>query len=454
MPQSQLTPLTERILKQKLREVVTKMAADGLPESAIRGAIEEFQSRHFSPVPEEQSTLGALGESAATFAGNAARSAGRLVSDITAPLHSPRVVAGNLKMLAQNPGQAASALWEGVKERYGSPSAYLNTVYDDPLGVAADVASLVGGVGAGLRGAGAATGRAGLSRAGRTAVAAGDAANPVRALTAPIKAGAHKVGQTIVRGTLRPSAAIRREFGGGKGVADTVLSERVFSEPSANRALARSAGRVRGRIDQSADAPPVQASELLDDIMPVTERAAQRTRLGMPDETDTILNRIALMEKRNPGGISLSDAQSLKQEAQDLAERVYRARDRGADVIDLGGETNAAIASGLRGAIEKRVPEVAGENQRTQALIGARRAFADAGDRPHALSSMTAAGLGGGGIAAGSPAMLAAAALPVLMNSPRLGAAMGIGINQVGRAAGSAELARAALLSRLLGQEE
>ena len=253
------------------------------------------------------------------------------------------------------------------------------------------------------------------------------------------------LGRTTVRGALRPSAALKREFGGSRAIADTVLDEKLVTSRVANRKLGESADEVRGMLTKAAPtAPPVRPEELLDDVMPVAARAAERGRLGRPDETDDILQRLQLMSSRNPKGIDLMAAQNLKQEAQDLAGRVYKARALGNDVTNLAAETDEAVASGLRKAIERRVPGVQGANQRTQRLMGAQRAMQQAEDRPNALTNLMS-------LATGSQSLATGAAMRGL-GSSRLGTAAGVGINETGKALGNPEAMKAALLALLLGQ--
>lgn len=69
------------------------------------------------------------------------------------------------------------------KNRYGGVENIKNTLYNDPVGVAADVATVALPAGKALQGAGAATKTAGLTKAGTTLIKAGEMIDPVTGTT-------------------------------------------------------------------------------------------------------------------------------------------------------------------------------------------------------------------------------------------------------------------------------
>lgn len=272
--------------------------------------------------------------------------------------------------------------------------------------------------------------------------AAGQAAGPI--IGRLVRGGARMAGRTLVRGAVRPSAALKREFGGGRAIADTILDEATPTSGVAGLRLDQSARALDDLIaGATPTATPIQAAELLDDLTPVVERATMRGRLGMA--VDDPLEQLARMERANPNGIRLNDAQDLKREAQGVASRVYKARAMGQDVNNISAETNEAVASGLRRAIEKRVPEAGPINQRTQRLMGAERALREAEDRPNAMANMLA-------LLAGAKNPAAGVALRSL-NSGRIGSAAGIAIDRAGQVVGNPTVNRAAVLAALLSGE-
>lgn len=420
---------------------------DTMDDAAINAASAKLYQQAQAP-----SAPTAEPKSVGGFLGNVVSSGGRFLSNAATPLLHPVQTAKGVASMVRHPLDTAEALGSDLKARYIDHPG--QTLYEDPVGVLGDVATLAGGAGAGFKAAGLVGKTAEMAKAAELAGAVSDAANPMRLLGRPLGAAARKTGQSIIRGTVRPSAALKREFGGSRAIADTIMDEGTATAGGARKALGQSAQRARAVVqDASGTATPIQTAELLDAAVPVADRAATRGRMGLPDETDAIVDRLATMERRNPNGIPLIDAQHLKQEAQDLATRVYRARDRGADVTNLGAETDEAVARGLREAIEQRAPGVKPENARTQRLMGAERALADAEDRPNDLSKKLALMTGVGGALTGNvPAGVGGALAIQALSSPRVGAMAGIAAGKTGRVISSAELARAALIAQLLGQ--
>lgn len=199
-----------------------------------------------------------------------------------------------------------------------------------------------------------------------------------------IASGLAKGAYRVYRGVLRPSTPLQREFG---DIAATGLKEGIpVSERGAATAaqrLGESAAAARDALAKAGpNAPRIRAvTEVGRSVQPLIQRAKVRARTGLPDESGAITDRVRALSKQNPGGISLDDAQAMKSELQDLAGSVYRAQDKGTPVLDLGADTNAALARGLRESIESRVPEVGPINERTQGLIGLNHAMENANSR-------------------------------------------------------------------------
>jgi hypothetical protein len=320
----------------------------------------------------------------------------------------------------------------------------INTLYTDPVGVLGDVATLADGIGLVSKVGGA-------SKIARMANAVSEAANPLRITGRMIEPVAHGSANAIVRGTLRAPAAVREDFGGSKAVADAVLKNRVFSEASAGRKLGSSVAQADQMIAdaQAAGVSGVPRRAVADAVLGQPQQKAKlRTRLGVKDHTPELMDTAKDILRNNPKEIPLTDAQALKREAQDLA---YEA---GTDNKTITKLAEKAKAQALRGGIESRVPDVGPVNERSQELLGSKLAFANAEDRPRALTNFLSVLGGIGGFAGGGPA--GAALSPLLikaMDSPRAGALMGIALDSAGKALKVPGANRAALLARLLGQE-
>lgn len=421
---------------------------DGMSDAEMEAAIKQLPTAQAAP---------AQGKSVSGFLGNVASSGGRFLLDTLQGLPALAKLAGHAAAGVANPNhlaalardasvrgvvpQMAGAVKDAAAQRYGSREAIGNTLYNDPVGVLADV-STAAGIGA-------------ATRAPRIAGALGKvsaATNPMSAVGAAAKAVTRPAARTVVASTLRPSAAIRNDFGGRKGVADAVLDERVYSEASAQRKLSNSTAKADSLVSdaEAAGTPGVRRRDVAKAVMGDPQATAQtRVRLGVPDATPELKEVAKGIIANNPVRIKLTDAQRMKREAQTLA---YEA---GVDNNSVKKAAEIAKAKALREGIEQQVPEVGPVNQQSQRLLGSQLAFAEAQDRPPGLSNMLALGAGSSA-AAGSGdlvgGLLVAAAMKAL-NSPRGGALAGIGIDSIGRGLNAQGLRQAALLARLAEQE-
>jgi hypothetical protein len=183
---------------------------------------------------------------------------------------------------------------------------------------------------------------------------------------------------------MRPSVPLQREFG---DIAATGIKEGTpvsgKGAQTATKLLGESSAKAKQMV---ADAAPTASkirpiTEVGSQMKPIMERARIRKLGAMADEAPAIKARFRELSKQNPGGIGLEDAQAMKTEFQDLAGQVYRAQDKGTPVLDLGIDTTAAMARGLREGIERRVPGVGDVNSRTQDLIGLKHALENANGR-------------------------------------------------------------------------
>lgn len=433
-------------LAQKIRAKYPG-AYDDMDDAALEKAILAKYPEYADLVePDRSATAPTQEKSLSGFAGNIVKSGGRLIKDVAS---APYALFQMDQALKRDPLGAAEAALGAVKgipaafmARYGGLEQIKNTAYEDPIGMLGDVSTVAGAAGLLTKGA---PKIAGVLRR------VSDATNP---LVLPGKLAskvADKASTAVIKGTLRPSKAIRDDFGGADAVADTVKRERVFSEASSSKKLAQSSARADAMLAEAEakGAPGVPRAKVANALRgQPAKKAAARARLGEPNQIDEIDARAAQIEGGG-GDYSLTDAQALKREAQELA---YEA---GADNLSVKKAQQQAIARALREGIEEQVPAVGPVNERTQGLIGANRAFADAQDRPNALVNMMALGAGGTvGAGTGDPLQAISTALAMkATNSPRVGAMTGIAINELGQAALDPNILRAALIARLTGQQ-
>jgi hypothetical protein len=396
------------------------------------------------------------GKSLSGFMGNVVSSGGKFLKDTASGLVDAAHFIGDIspnapvekqiergqqaKAMFSNAPRIVSAMGKGLKDRYGGVEQIKNTLYNDPVGVASDVATVLEPAAWGAK-------AGGFAKTARVLSKAAEVSNPMHAVGAATEAVTGPIANTLVRGTLRPPASVRSDFGGSKAVADAVLKDRVFSEASAQKKLTGSVAQADQMLAdaQAAGVPGVPRVAVARSVLGEPQATAKlRTRLGVPDASPELMDTAKAITRNNPSRIPLTDAQALKREAQTLA---YEA---GVDNQSVKKAAEAAKAQALRAGIEQQVPDVAPINEQSQRLLGSQQAFAAAEDRPRALTNFLSVLGGTGGFAAGGP--VGAALTPLLikaMDSPRAGALAGIGINEFGKGMNAKSLREAALLARL-----
>ena len=155
-----------------------------------------YQPKSFVPAQTSQPTSGyqpksfiPQKKSVGGFIGNVAKSAVNNVAGIGSALLHPIQTAkgiGNTALGAaqllvpgeQGSEQYARDLGNFYKQRYGGLSNIGETLYNDPVGVALDASTLLGGAGALAKGAGSVSKVGGLSKLGRGLSRAGSLADP------------------------------------------------------------------------------------------------------------------------------------------------------------------------------------------------------------------------------------------------------------------------------------
>lgn len=272
--------------------------------------------------------------------------------------------------------------------------------------------------------------------------------------------GLKTLGGGLYRVALRPSKAVQQEF---PNVVQTGLKEALaVTRRGAAKAGERTAASARHADDLLATAermgaPKVQPRQVISELRPVRDTLTKRADLGLPNEVPALAQRAKTFAAKHQGGIPLTKAQSLKREAQDVADTAFRAQERGAVIKSDEMLANKAMAKGLRKSIEGIVPAVGPVNQRTRDLVGVTQALEDSSARNLVFDRLVGAGAGfAGGMGAGQGDVktgLTGAALAAGAVSPALLSQLGIGAAKMAPAASfSPQLWRAALLAQLAAE--
>lgn len=279
-----------------------------------------------------------------------------------------------------------------------------------------------------------------------------------------VGAGLKRGGKALYRGLLKPSKAIREDFkimgpngkmiSGGDAVVQTLMDEGVtISGKGLDKATGKLAASRDAALKMVDDAAPtstyVKPSEVMGEFGDVVKELRNRINAGQASELAKVGERGKRLMKVLGGsrGMDASGAQVAKETAQEAAYGGRRMVERGGSKqLSADDLLDAATARGFKKAVESRVPGVAAQNQRTQALLGAKRAVQDAVEGR--ANNMAVGGArdiiaAGTGAAVGGPAGLATGLVSRVLASPRAGSALGIALNRTGKKVPIDELIRA-----------
>lgn len=251
------------------------------------------------------------------------------------------------------------------------------------------------------------------------------------------------IGAAVYRGALKPSQAVRSEFGGNQ-VTGTLIDAGIpitrsgsGTEKVGQLLKASGADTTQTLADaQASGAKPVTMRPVVQSLDRTRGTVGNRVVRSGPLQDVQQARDAALRE--NPGRIPLTRAQQMKQAEQDLAIQAYRAEAKGAPVNSIDTSIHEDLARGLREAIERRVPGIRNKNMRTQQLIGAMKAIANAEGRianrdPVGMGDALALGTAIGGYHMGGYEGAAAGVLQEVLTRPEIASRLGIALDRLGK---------------------
>jgi hypothetical protein len=262
----------------------------------------------------------------------------------------------------------------------------------------------------------------------------------------------------VYQGLLKPSKGARQQY---PQLIDTLVEARApISQGGLRKVeglLSRSSQQADDMVAQHANAPAVRANEIVSEFGDTVQKLRKRIDIGQPSELGKVGERGRGLVRTDRGiGIEIPRAQALKKTAQESANAGYRQAERGT-VKEVSADTmlDKDVARGLRKAIEKRIPDIAPVNKRTQQLGGAKDALEDAMSREGntlAFNGLRDVGaIGGGamlGAASGSAGLGAGAGLLMkLLSTPAMGSRAAILANDAARLGVPEGLLRALMAS-------
>lgn len=189
-------------------------------DSARRAGVSDVEIKSYM----EQNRLSPK-MTAGGFVGNVGKSAGRLVSDTAKLITSPVETVKGLSEIVKNP----SILIDYYKERYGKD--LVETLYNDPVGVIADLSIVLGGASGATKALGSVTKASGLTKVSSVLSKASRATDPLSIITKSLGGTANKITPKISTKLAESSDSILTR-GLGNPVKQAQITEKFGVTPS------------------------------------------------------------------------------------------------------------------------------------------------------------------------------------------------------------------------------
>ena len=198
-----------------------------------------------------------------------------------------------------------------------------------------------------------------LAKIGTTAAKVSDALNPATAILSAAKSVLNLASDAAISATVRPSAAIRKDFGGHRGVADAIRRERVYSDASATKKLEASRQEADALLaaKEAEGVAGVDSSKLVEALEGEPRaRAALRSELGVEDNgsTEDLIDRIRNVHTE-PGTPGTTPTVIDIEPAPDAVDAAIRATN------ELGVTQASQIPSALFGNVDPAAVRAARE---------------------------------------------------------------------------------------------
>lgn len=350
----------------------------------------------------------------------------------------------------------ADAALDALKKRYGSPAAFAKSFHDDPVGVSADIAAVVGGVSGAAKIGGMTAARAGLPRVASaadaiadTAATISDAANPMNLVTKPVGYVSKAVAKGLVRKTLGVGGRKERH---GATPATAALEHTSGFTPAAVQASAiarltdlnQQLEQLAAFPNQSASLRAIRkvledeikkvkgANGLTGDLEPMLEQVTE-ARPGFQGSVDPATGQIAetqsatdfLAMKRQFGDdfTKFDAAVPMRSSARNLGNRAYH---------EMSTEFNRVVpgAQPINQEMQSLVPVREGA-QRAGELAGPTERIVDRATRPTGGLAATLLGFMHGGTlgalaALGAQELLASPTAKMITARTAYGAGKGV----------------------------
>lgn len=399
------------------------------------------------------------------FLGNILSSGRRMAGDIATSVTSPVQTAKAMGNLALGVGQMVvpgeqgqeknvEALAKMYVDRYGSWDNFTKTLYEDPVGVLADLSVIAGGTGAAVKGLGIASKAANLGKTanaltkmGQIAGAVGEYSDPIRMAGRGValaeKAIPQGIPERLYQSALKPSLSIKNTPK-IPGQLATGLREGIPVSEGGIKKISSQIKDLRKTIDDKihygagTTVDPEEIVKRLDaSELQFTDQALPKTDLASIESARRQwLERYAI---RDADGITIGYRQIPVEEAQKIKKGTYRINSKKYNELSSAQiEAEKALARGIKEELEGVFPELKNLNAREGALIELQGQLKKAIGRTKNWEIFTPGIYGslggiGTGMATGSVGMGAATAtILTLLRNPNVKSRLAIALKKAG----------------------
>jgi len=408
------------------------------------------------PAPTQTEPTGddlGWGEALASAFMNIPESTVKFASDMYQAVRHPiktgramgQVFAGGVQKLT--PGEQPEepyfdALVDFMKSRYGSIDDFKKTISEDPVGVVADIATVMIPAGGAVKGAGAAAKAAKLTGTGRALTAAGGAISKAGAAAEPIGAAVRGASKLIPKKAPRNMYLSSAKFGTTIPREDRLKMAQLALDESIMPTV-KGLDKLRDKIDNlnTEIAAKIDAAVDSGERIPVDKLFKHfdelKEKYSLSGKPMTNLRAIDRVKKEIKKAQELYGRDELTpKQAQKIKQQIYRDLESHYSSVKespAAAQAQKAVARAAKESIEEIIPEIKELNRTDGALIQLRHSIERSAAR---IANRDLIGIGTpikatmGGVAGGYGGAIGGTVLGIL-DTPQVKARLSIVLNKL-----------------------
>lgn len=339
--------------------------------------------------------------------------------------------------------QAFDAVVEHFKGRYGSVEGFKKTVSKDPVGVLADVATLLIPGGQAVKGVGVATKAGKIVKAGEYISKTGAAVEPGRIIS-PVLRGTGKLGtkalsnlpgyspSEIYESAAKFSTKLSRNE--RAALAQSALDRKIPASVKGLQEAEVQIRKYRDKVDELIEAAAdrggtIDTEKLLKHFPELEKEASLRALSGDAKRGIDKVRRQIVNNFRNKKTLTIKDAQAFKQNTYKDIESYYSATKHSPMTV----KAQKATARAAREELEVLIPEIKSANKNWGELVKLQEAMTKVANR---VTNRDLMGIGmpikaiAGGTAGGVPGLMGGIALGII-DAPTVKSRIAILLNKL-----------------------